>query len=257
MDARWDSKFELKPGKWVFVPNNTAIELGREIKDDLQRRWKAPSYFYHLRDGGHVAALKSHLGQSRFIHVDIRDFFGSINRSRVTRALKGLYSYDEAREIANLSTVRHPEGRERRFILPYGFVQSTLLASVCLRKSALGNFLKRISVEDGVVVSVYVDDIVISLNEPERAEEIFGDLKKSAEKSGFDLNEDKEQRPAERINAFNIELSQNSLQILPERWLRFLDAMRETDNELRQLAILGYVDSVNPGQAAQLQVSAL
>ncbi|KWE79808.1 hypothetical protein WL79_04285 [Burkholderia ubonensis] len=108
-----------------------------------------------------------------------------------------------------------------------------------------------------MVVSVYVDDIVISLNEPERAEEIFGDLKKSAEKSGFDLNEDKEQRPAERINAFNIELSQNSLQILPERWLRFLDAMRETDNELRQLAILGYVDSVNPGQAAQLQVSAL
>lgn len=256
MDARWDSKFELKPGKWVFVPNNTAIERGREIKDDLQRRWKAPSYFYHLRDGGHVAALKAHLGQSCFIHVDIKDFFGSINRSRVTRALKGLYSYDEAREIANLSTVRIPENQERRFVLPYGFVQSTLLASVCLRKSALGNFLKRISMEDGVMVSVYVDDIVVSLRESGRSDEIFEDLKNTAMRSGFDLNENKEQRPAERINAFNIELSQNSLQILPERWLRFLDAMRESDNALRQQAILSYVDSVNPGQAAQLQVSA-
>lgn len=252
MEPRWDSKFELKPGKWVFVPNDDTIELGRKIKDDLRRRWKAPAYYYHLRDGGHVAALKAHLGQTCFIHVDIENFFQRINRSRVTRVLKGMYSYADARDIANLSTVRLPEDKEKRYVLPYGFVQSTLLASICLRKSALGNYLKRLSVTDGIEVSVYVDDIIISLADQMLADDIFSGIKSAAEKSGFDLNQTKEQGPADRINAFNIELSQHSLHVSPERWLAFLDAMRESENPHRQQAILGYVDSVNPAQAAQL-----
>lgn len=78
MEPRWDSKFELKPGKWVFVPNVDTIELGRKIKDDLSQRWKAPAYYYHLRDGGHVAALKVHLGQTCFIHVDVENFFSAL-----------------------------------------------------------------------------------------------------------------------------------------------------------------------------------
>ena len=252
MEPRWDSKFELKPGKWVFVPNDDTIELGRKIKDDLRRRWKAPAYYYHLRDGGHVAALKAHLGQTCFIHVDIENFFQRINRSRVTRVLKGMYSYADARDIANLSTVRLPEDKEKRYVLPYGFVQSTLLASICLRKSALGNYLKRLSVTDGIEVSVYVDDIIISLADQMLADDIFAGIKSVAEKSGFDLNQTKEQGPADRINAFHIELSRHSLHVSPDRWLAFLDAMRESENPHRQQAILGYVDSVNPAQAAQL-----
>lgn len=256
MEPRWDSKFELRPGKWVFVPNGDTIELGRKIKDDLRQRWKAPAYYYHLRDGGHVAALKAHLAQTCFIHVDIENFFQRINRSRVTRVLKGMYSYAEARDIANLSTVRLPEDAEKRYILPYGFVQSTLLASICLRKSALGNYLKQLAATDGIEVSIYVDDIIISLTDQVLAEDIFADVKGIAEKSGFDLNQKKEQGPADRISAFNIELSQHSLNVLPDRWLAFLDAMRETENPHRQQAILGYVDLVNPAQASQLQVQA-
>ena len=253
MQPRWDSKFELKPGKWVFVPNGDTIQFGTKIKDALSQRWKAPAYYYHLRQGGHVAALKAHLGQTIFIHVDIENFFQRINRSRVTRVLKGMYSYAEARDIANLSTVRLPEDATGRYILPYGFVQSTLLASICLRKSALGNYLKQLSSTGGIEVSVYVDDIIISLNDQARAEEIFGEVNNVAEKSGFELNEKKKQGPADRISAFNIELSQHSLHVLPDRWLQFLDALRENENPNRHQAILGYVDSVNPVQANQLQ----
>ncbi|WP_186200411.1 reverse transcriptase domain-containing protein [Burkholderia gladioli] len=257
MEPRWDSKFELKPGKWVFVPNGDTIALGVKIKDELRQRWKAPAYYYHLRQGGHVAALKAHLGQTCFIHVDIENFFQRINRSRVTRVLKGMYSYAEARDIANLSTVRLPEDTEKRYILPYGFVQSTLLASICLRKSALGNYLKQLSTTDGIEVSVYVDDIIISLNDEALAEKILAEVKGFAEKSGFDLNQKKEQGPADKISAFNIELSQNSLHVLPERWHAFLDAMREDGNPHRHQAILGYVDSVNPAQAKLLQAEML
>lgn len=257
MEPRWDSKFELKPGKWVFVPNGDMIKLGAKIKDEIGQRWKAPAYYYHLRQGGHVAALKAHLGQTCFIHVDIENFFQSINRSRVTRALKGMYSYAEARDIANLSTVRLPEDAERRYILPYGFVQSTLLASICLRRSALGNYLKQLSATDGIEVSVYVDDIIISLNDKTLAEQIFSNIEGVAKKSDFYLNQTKGQGPAEKISAFNIELSQNSLHVLPDRWHAFLDAMREDGNPHRHQAILGYVDSVNPAQANQLQAAML
>lgn len=257
MEPRWDSKFELKPGKWVFVPNGDTIQIGTKIKDELSQRWKAPAYYYHLRQGGHVAALNAHLGQTFFIHVDIENFFQRINRSRVTRVLKGMYSYAEARDIANLSTVRMPEDTTARYMLPYGFVQSTLLASICLRKSALGNYLKQLSSTAGIEVSVYVDDIIISLNDEAQAAKIFGDVKGVAEKSGFDLNKKKEQGPADRISAFNIELSQHSLHVLPDRWAKFLDAMRESSNPHRHQAILGYVDSVNPAQANQLEAEML
>jgi hypothetical protein len=257
MEARWDSKFELKPGRWVFVPSHDTIKSGAKIKDEILQRWKPPAYYYHLRKGGHVAALKAHSGKTCFIHVDIENFFHRINRSRVTRVLKGMYSYADSREIANFSTVRLPEDPNKTYVLPYGFVQSTVIASICLHKSAFGNFMRRLSLQHGIALSVYVDDIIISLDDKAEAEKIFDDIKSVAEKSGFSLNEKKMQGPASKINAFNIELSQNSLSVLPDRWHAFLDAMREDENPHRHQAILGYVGSVNLMQASQLQAAML
>lgn len=252
MEPRWTSKFEIKPGKWVFVPTEETVEIGRDIKAEIQNRWKPPSYFFHLKKGGHVAALKTHMRHSCFIHLDIQDFFGSINRTRVTRCLKGLYSYSEARDIANASTVLLPNMTERRFILPYGFVQSMILAALCFQNSALGSYLKLLSRCEDIAVSLYVDDIVISMRTDASAEEILRNAMAAADKSGFKLNPTKQEGPAKRISAFNIELSQNSLVIRAERQLEFLEALRASTNEHQREGILGYVGSVNAGQAQQL-----
>lgn len=74
MTPKWSSRFELKPGAWVFVPTEETIKAGQDIKQALSARWKPPSNYYHLLSGGHVEALRAHAGNSWFIHLDIKDF---------------------------------------------------------------------------------------------------------------------------------------------------------------------------------------
>ena len=65
--------------------------MGAKIKTQVEGVWTAPDYFFHLRAGGHVRALQVHMGQTSFLHLDIQDFFGCVNRSRVTRCLSPLF----------------------------------------------------------------------------------------------------------------------------------------------------------------------
>ncbi|WP_257292862.1 hypothetical protein [Endozoicomonas sp. ONNA1] len=89
--------------------------------------------------------MRSHTSGQFFVHLDIRQFFSSINRSRITRSLKPRIGYERAREIAIASTVPAPNTDGSAYILPYGFVQSPILASICLRYSKLGTVLHELS----------------------------------------------------------------------------------------------------------------
>src|ERR1041384_3097719 len=97
MKPKWSNKFEIKPGKWVFIPTVEMVKVGKEIKQAIEDYWKPPRYFYHLRAGGHVRALRAHLGNSTFVRLDIRDFFGSINKNRITRCLKVKFGHVKSR----------------------------------------------------------------------------------------------------------------------------------------------------------------
>lgn len=225
--------------------------MGREIKRAIEARWDVPPNYYHLLPGGHVEALRIHTENTWFIHLDIKNFFGSINRSRITRCLKNLFGYSLAREITNLSTVIHPN--LGGFILPFGFVQSPIIASICLYKSALGNCLKSLQ-KSGISVSVYVDDLIISANTLEAAVKALTYIKHSAERSGFELNHEKEEGPAPQITAFNIDLSTNRLAVEPKRLQAFSEEFLAATSEHQQRGIIGYVESVNTDQAAQIPI---
>jgi len=139
-----------------------------------------------------VAAVRSHLSNSRFLRFDIKDFFGSINRTRVTRCLKPLLPYSEARTWAIASTV-WDSSVEGKTHIPYGFVQSQLLASICLYDSALGKYLHTIHGKGGVVVSVYVDDVIVSSSNAEQLQMIDAAINEQAMRSRFKLSETKAQ----------------------------------------------------------------
>lgn len=186
---RWSSKFKIKEGAWVFVPTEKTIAQGLLIKQLIEDCWKAPGHYYHLRKGGHVRALREHTEHRYFIHLDIQNFFGQINRSRVTRSLKEHVPYERAREIAVESTVRLPESPEVKYILPFGFVQSPIIASICLSKSALGRYLSRLKHRKGLAVSVYMDDILVSGDNPEELLQEMAKIKAASEKSELPLNE--------------------------------------------------------------------
>jgi hypothetical protein len=217
----------------------------------LQRIWKPPQYYFHLQAGGHVAAVKSHLENREFMRADVSNFFGSINRSRVTRCLKPFVSYAVAREWAVNSTVRHPGSKIPA--LPYGFVQSQLLASLCLFKSALGKFLHGIhSGAGGVIVSVYVDDILVSAPDSHGLAGLVDGLQLASKRARLTFDQKKSAGPAAEVSAFNILLSEASMTIAPERLKEFADRLATDATPIQRQGIRSYVRSVCPEQAKSL-----
>ncbi|MHC2280605.1 hypothetical protein ACVME8_007248 [Bradyrhizobium diazoefficiens] len=78
-----------------------------------------------IKKGGHVAALHAHLHNHFFFKIDIQNFYYSIARMRVTRALRQ-WGYPGANTFAMWSCVRNPLPGPKH-ALPIGFVQSPLL----------------------------------------------------------------------------------------------------------------------------------
>lgn len=230
----------------MFVPTSECAERGIEIKALVEGQWKAPNFFYHLRRGGHVAAVRSHVESRYFFRADIDDFFGRVGRSRVTRCLKTWFPYAEARELANVSVVKHPI--HGSYVLPYGFVQSPILASVALDMSKLGTCLRGLAKQKQLKVSVYVDDIIISSNDVELLKTAAEAVLLRAEQALFPIGALKREGPCEAVTAFNIELAQNSLYISEKRMKVFRNRYVGSNNESVRAGILGYIDVVNPSQ---------
>lgn len=250
----WIHKFELKPDCWVFMPDDKTKILGKEIKSAIASKWTPPRYYAHLRRGGHVTALKKHLGNTLFFRTDIEKFFNSINRNRVTRHLHSLLKdYFLAQSMANESTVLWPNHSPKAHILPYGFVQSAIIASLCLHKSALGRYLNKLE-GNGFKVSVYMDDIIISTSLPiEKAEAALAELKSKATRSRLELNPAKTVGPVDSICVFNVTLTQHNIEVSNERLAKFEEELSSTGEQSVIDGILGYVETISPAQAESLR----
>lgn len=250
MTQKWTHRYQLKPGRWVFAPTDEAKKVGDGIKRSVASRWKPPTFYYHLRNGGHVSAVLSHASSRVFFRADLDDFFGRVNRSRVTRCLKSWFAYAEAREMASESVVKRPD--DGAFVLPYGFVQSPILASLALDKSKLGSCLRSLHGSGKVKVSIYVDDIILSGEDEPLLQQAVAQLEQAANASQFPLSTGKTEGPAAGVTAFNIELSHEMLRITDERLTLLRDAYQATESEHRKAGIVSYIESVNPGQVAQV-----
>lgn len=251
MTQKWTHCYQLKPGRWVFVPTDEARETGYHIKRAVEAHWKPPHFYFHLRAGGHVSAVRSHISSKFFFRADIDDFFGRVNRSRVTRCLKSWLSYVDARQMASESVVRRPslEG----FVLPYGFVQSPILASLALDQSKLGSYLRKLKGHGDLKVSVYVDDIIVSGQDEQELNAVAEKLVQTAEKALFPISAVKTQGPATEVTAFNIQLSHQALQITEDRLAELRNNYQSATSLYSKAGIINYVESVNPSQGHSLE----
>jgi hypothetical protein len=252
----WENKYEIKPGRWVYVPTEVAKNYGRGVISRLGAKWNAPSYYYHLKKGGHVKALECHLKSTFFASLDLKDFFGSISRTRVTRSLKDFFCYADAREIAKASTVPHSRRTEHSHSLPYGFCQSPILASICLDKSTLGLCLRKLDEDDDIVISIYMDDIVCSSFNAEKVDASIIEIKEAAIKSHLDFNENKEHQTSAHISVFNIDVVSQSMSVTGDRFEKFLAVYNDRNSSIHQRkGIGGYIWTVNSSQAPWLDFS--
>lgn len=247
---RWHHKYQLKSDVWFFEPTEETIRIGNEIKNAIKEKWCIPYNYYHLNPGGHVAALNLHKPDTSFVHLDIKKFFNAINKSRITRSLTTIFNYPTSRKYAILSTVKLPDNSPITFILPYGFVQSPILSSLCLRQSALGKKIDNLSKSRFIRISVYMDDIIISCNDADHLKIVVSELKMAAEKSSFRLH--KEEGPAPEITAFNIKLTNNNTAITRNRYKELWNNYNETQNAHVRRGIATYVSTINDNQLAEL-----
>lgn len=243
-------KFRTPEGLLIFVPTEKGRRAGEAIVRRVLGRWKPPPHFFHFKAGGHVAASRHHLGSAWFARLDIRAFFDSVTRSKLHRALRWLrFPQEEAWEIAVQSTVQKVPGG--RFSLPFGFVQSPVLASIALDRSALGTCF-RSARRGGAKLSVYVDDVLASATAEAALQDYVEALGSAAARAGFELNGGKSQIGLPMVEAFNLLLSPSDLRVTPERMAEF-EGVERTPGQVREAAIVGYVETVNPGQADALR----
>jgi len=229
-----------RKGKPVFVPSEPGERIGRALKSAVERAVTFDSFYYHLRAGGHVAALHAHRDHSYFARLDIERYFYSIARNRVARALHEA-GVARAKTRAKWSCVRNPYG-EPRYVLPYGFVQSPILATLVLMRSPVGTTLR--ALPEGVTPSVYMDDIALSSDDETLLASAYADVRRALADGNFAINETKARAPAEAIELFNCNLSQGFASVLEVRRDEFF-AVERTPASLDAFA--RYCGSVEKG----------
>ncbi len=250
MLINYDLCFLTPKKKWIFCPTEKSRTIGKLFTQQIVEKWTPPEYFYHFKSGGHVAAIKAHCRSKYYCKADISNFFSSIRKNRIMRDLKRIrFHPKKAQKISEWSTVKSKDDPALT-ILPYGFVQSQIIASVCLDISSVGRYLKSLDTE--FTVSVYVDDIIISGSNKKRLEAAYAGLLESFQQSNFKLNIDKSHHPTTKTQAFNIDISEHDIIIEPTRFSDFLKIM-DSDNIKVTEAIIGYVSTVSKPQAEMLR----
>lgn len=227
-------------GKPVFAPSTIGRRIGSEIKVAVESAYAFDPIYFHLRAGGHVAAMHHHRANRYFARIDIARFFYSVSRRRVQSALDRV-GVAHAAFYAKWSTVANPY-EEPRYSIPYGFVQSPILASLVIATSSLGDHLQ--ALPTGVSASVYVDDISLSSDDLRTLEAAYTATLRVIETDGFAVNPEKLRPPAPVIDIFNCDLAQGRTTVRDDRIDRFLASNR---SQAAEDAFVLYCASVENG----------
>jgi hypothetical protein len=210
-------------GKYIFTPNEACKAKG----DRLLRFFKNhefPDYFFHYKTGGHVAALHSHLQNNFFFKIDLQNFFYSVSRNRVAEALRA-FGFHPARTFAKWSSVRNPYSDGPAYVLPIGFVQSPLLASLVLLRSPVAAAIERAR-DKAVNITVYFDDFIGSGLSVDAVTPAYEEMLSSFKEANLKPSPYKLAPPAAAVKAFNCDLSRGRVEVTPERIDRFFSEAR-------------------------------
>ncbi|KPP82832.1 MAG: hypothetical protein HLUCCA04_01825 [Oceanicaulis sp. HLUCCA04] len=230
----------IRNNKPIFVPTGIGRRIGQEIKYKVEKAHKFDDFQFHLRRGGHVAAIHSHRDGLFFAKIDIANFFYSVSRRRVQSALARI-GLDSPRFFAKWSAVKNPYGLPE-FAIPYGFVQSPILASLVFYFSETANFIR--SAIGDINISVYVDDISISSKCEISVAQAYAEINRLLPEDGFQINDQKLAPPAADIVLFNCELKNQLAEVQEARIAKFFSVERSPAAEE---AFAAYCASVERG----------
>lgn len=218
MLINYHNKFKAR-GKFIYEPTHGCIRRGEQIVRFIEDNITFPEYFYHFASGGHVAALHAHIPNKLFFKIDLQNFFYSIARNRIHRALAD-WGMPGAPTFAAWSTVRTPYSTGPRYVLPIGFVQSPHIASLVLLQSPVVAAIEAARAK-GILVSVYLDDIVGSHIDLALLTDAYEAILAACVRANFVANPAKLTAPKDAIVAFNCDLTHQWTEVTDERVAKF------------------------------------
>ncbi len=230
----------LKNGKYVFCPAKETRLKAEKLKTRIENSYDIPEYYFHYRANGHIAAIHSHRGQRYFAKIDIQNYFYSISRNRVQKALEKANIHN-ARNLAKWSCVKNPLCTPS-YAIPYGFIQSSAIASLVMFQSKIQDVLQDITKRN--TVAVYVDDISLSGNDIQSLTVDYESLCKAVRDEGFELNFIKSLAPRSLIGIFNCNLEQGFATVSSARKEKFYSSSR---TDMSEEAFLNYCERVSEG----------
>ena len=248
MARSFEKFYEIKEGRFVFEPTTKARKIGEEILNDLFKIWSPPDHFYHLgKSKGHVEALRVYSKIRLFASIDIENFFGSVTRTKISRSLRAIgFDDKKAFSIAYDSVVDFGGTKT----LPYGFIQSVALATLVMECSALGSAIRQ-AIKSNVMITVYVDDIILSGEHAETLQHHFDEFVRTTNAVKFNISAKKCQNVSDKIEVFNCNLSKSHISTTPKRMAQFkVDYAHASD--ARRASIEKYITAVNKSQVAEL-----
>lgn len=223
MYVNYQLRYETK-GRYVFVPTEECREYGERLLEECRARVELPNYHFHYTPGGHVAALHRHIQNRFFFRIDVRRFFYAIRRNRVAAALRH-FGIPDARDRAKWSCVANPYGAG--YVLPIGFVQSPMLASLVVMRSPIADAIAEAE-NRNAFVSMYFDDFIGSAMELEILREVFARFLQAFEQAALPINDAKLVEPCPIATAFNCELRHGYSAVEAQRVDKFYAEARST-----------------------------
>ena len=113
-------------------------------------------------------------------------------------------------------------------MLPIGFVQSPLLASLVLLKSPVARAIER-AIASGVHVSVYLDDLIGSHDEVAVLEAAYNEIRESCVAAELIPNPAKLLPPRRAITAFNCDLRRGAVEVTDARVEKFFSTPKSAE----------------------------
>jgi hypothetical protein len=113
--------------------------------------------------------------------------------------------------------------------------------------------LHRIHGKSGIVVSVYVDDVIVSACDADQLKKVYTRIQEASARSRLILSPSKSAAPALQVSAFNILLSEAAMSIDPGRLAQFSAVLAAGASDSQRSGILSYVKSVCPPQLEILE----
>ena len=131
------------------------------------------------------------------------------------RALSAI-GVGRARHYAKWSCVKNPYGN-LGYVLPYGFIQSPILATLVLMESGVGTLLRELDAGGDVTVTVYMDDICLSSDDLGGLQEAFDALLERLDQANFVVSGQKVRPPSPAMDVFNCDLESGQTEVQQQR----------------------------------------